>query len=128
MALINEKRSNSEAVSYIIIYFKKHKGQLKNRHIINCNGYGHHNKISNGIYSTEPDTTNYYIDHFYCKSMEEFIRKINRGDPLFNTDKYKMIRIEKFFKQSILTKEKIEMLEKGTRLNLGKYKAKLNNS
>ena len=92
-----------------------------NKQYAYCDGYGHHSKI-NGIFSTDPDYTYYYIDHYYCKSTEEFIEKINRGDPLFNTDNYKMERIEKLSKQIILTKEKIEMIEKGTGLSLLKYK------
>lgn len=92
-----------------------------NKEYKNCNGYGHQNMINN-IWSTEPDYKRYYIDHYYCKSTEEFIDKINRGDPLYNTDKYKMDRIEKYSKQIILTKEKIEMIENRTGLSLLKYK------
>ena len=92
-----------------------------NKQYTNCDGYGHQKKIRL-IYASDPDYTNYYIDHFYCKSTEEFIEKINRGDPLFNTNSYKMERIEKLSKQIILTKEKIEMIEKGTGLSLSKYK------
>jgi hypothetical protein len=102
---------------------------LNNIHIINkkydnCNGYGHKNKISN-IESTEPDYKYYYIDHYYCKSTEEFIEKINKGDALFNTDDYKLHRIDKYSMQVVLTKEKIEMIEKGTGLSLSKFKSSL---
>ena len=48
-----------------------------NGNITNCNGFGHKNKI-NLIYSTEPDKEYYYIDHFYSKSTEEFINKLEQ--------------------------------------------------
>ena len=86
-----------------------------------CDGYGHPSKLIGGL-AAEPDYTNYYIDHYYSKSTEEFIEKINRGDPLHNTNSYKYERFEKLSKQIVLTKEKIEMIEKGTGLNLSKYK------
>lgn len=43
-----------------------------NNNIPNYNGFGHQNKFDN-IYSIEIDKQNYYIDHFYSKSTEEFI-------------------------------------------------------
>ena len=92
-----------------------------NKHYKNCDGYGNPSKLD-GAFAVEPDYTNYYIDHYYSKSTEEFIDKINRGDPFFNTENYKMERIEKLSKQIILTKEKIEMIENGTGLSLSKYK------
>ena len=92
-----------------------------NKHYKNCDGYGNPSKLD-GAFAVEPDYTNYYIDHYYSKSTEEFIDKINRGDPFFNTESYKMERIEKLSKQIILTKEKIEMIENGTGLSLSKYK------
>ena len=113
------------------------RGNIKNMYVenmhtitekfINCNGYGNKNK-TDIFFSTEPDYDNYYINHYYSKSTEEFINKINRGDA-FSTDiKYIMQRVEKYFNQSIMTLEKIEMIEKGIKLNLSKFKNLLNNN
>ena len=85
-----------------------------------CDGYGHPSKLKD-TNAIEPDYTNYYIDHYYSKSTEEFIEKINRGDAFF-VKGFKYERFEKLAKQIVLTKEKIEMIEKGTGLNLSKYK------
>ena len=86
-----------------------------------CNGFGHKNKVK-GIFTIEPDIKYYYIDHYYSKSTEEFINKINKGDP-WNTDKkYYMHKIWKYYLQSNFTKKKIEMIEKGTGFDLSKYK------
>ena len=92
-----------------------------NRKINNCNGFGHKNKIK-GQYSSEPDYNYYYIDHYYSKSTEEFINKLNRGDAVSTSKKYYMERVKKYYLQSNFTKEKIEMIENGTGLNLSIYK------
>ena len=96
-----------------------HSGNEKLR---NCNGFGNRNKIRKNIFTTEPDYKYFYIDHYYSKSTEEFINKINRGDPFKITKNHYMHRIEKYYLQSNFTKKKIEMIEKGTGLNLSKYK------
>ena len=92
--------------------------------VINCNGYGNKNKFYRH-YSTEPDYSNYYIDHYYSKSTEEFINKLNRGDAFSTSTEYYLMRVEKYFNQSKLTKEKVDMIEKATRLNLSKFREKL---
>ena len=97
-----------------------HVGSKK---LINCNSYGHRNKI-HGNHATELDFI-YYIDHYYSKSTEEFINKINRGDILNNSTTYFMHKIKKYFLYSKITKKKIEMIEKGTGLNLSIYKKKI---
>ena len=97
-----------------------HTGSKK---LINCNSFGHKNKI-HGNHATELDFNN-YIDHYYSKSTEEFINKINRGDILNNSTKYFMHKIKKYFLQNKITKKKIEMIEKGTGLNLSIYKKRL---
>jgi hypothetical protein len=103
-----------------------HFGNSKNR---NCNSFGHSNKYKIR-YATEPDYKYYYIDHYYSKSTEEFIYKINnKGSclPLKNSKRYKNFlygRIRKYFRENEITLKKIQMIEKGTGLNLYKYKIK----
>lgn len=89
-----------------------------------CNGFGHKNKVK-GIFATEPDFKYYYIDHYYSKSTEEFINKINRGDPWKSDKKYYMHKVKKYYLQNNFTRKKIEMIENGTGLNLTKYKKML---
>ena len=98
---------------------------LGNTKIKNCNSFGHSNKYS-GIFTTEPDFQYYYIDHYYGKSTEEFIFKINnKASPISNTTKFLYKRIYKYFIENKITLQKIEVIEKGTGLNLSKYKKKL---
>ena len=77
-----------------------------NKKLINCNGFGHKNKIKNNHYTTEPDYKYYYIDHYYSKSTKEFINKLNRGDIFRNDIENLMKRIKKYFLQSKLTQKK----------------------
>ena len=95
-----------------------------NDYLKNCNGFGNKNKIVN-IFAKEPDYKYYYIDHYYCKSTEEFINKIKRGDLYKNSFNYIMHKINKYFSQSKLTKEKIELIENRTSFNLSYFKKKL---
>ena len=106
--------------------------KIENIHLCNdimnkCNGFGHQNK-NNGHYASEPDYNYYYIDHYYSKSTEEFINKLNRGDAVSTSTKYYMERVNKYYLQSNFTLEKIEMIEKGTGLNLSIYKKLLLNN
>ena len=94
-----------------------------NTRLISCNGFGSKHKYR-GIYSTQPDYYYYYIDHYYSKSTQEFIEKINKGAHIRSIG-YKLHRIDKYFNQNDITKEKIEMIEKGTGFNLSNYKKKL---
>ena len=89
-----------------------------------CNALGHFNSTI-GIFAKEPDTENYYYDHFYSKSTEEFINKLTRGDSWNMESTYMMHKIKKYFSQSRITKKKILMIEKATKYNLTKFK-KLN--
>ena len=108
------------------------KGIFKHVHLFNghlrcCNGYGNKSNYFMGHFTSDPDYTKYYIDHYYCKSTEEFINKLNRGDAFSTTTKYYLLRVEKYFNQSELTKEKVDMIEKGTGLNLLKFRNQLLN-
>ena len=97
-----------------------HLHQCNNK-LINCNGFGHKNKIKS-IFTTEPDFKYYYIDHYYSKSTEEFINKLKRGDLYKTSINYYMHKIKKYYLQNNFTKEKIEMIENRTGFNLSKYK------
>ena len=86
--------------------------------------FGHVNKYKS-IFTTEPDTTYYYYDHYYGKSTEEFIKKIKRGVMTWKEDRHKFGRIKKYFEENELTMEKILMIENGTGFDLSSYKREL---
>ena len=73
-------------------------------------------------FATENDYNYYYIDHYYSKSTEEFIDKLNKGDAMFRSIGYALHRINKYFLQSDFTEEKRLMIENRTGYNLTKFK------
>ena len=92
-----------------------------NRKYINCNGFGHLNKHKRR-FATENDYKYYYIDHYYSKSTEESINKINKGDAQWRKLGFTLHRIDKYFSQSEFTEEKRVMIENRTGLNLTIFK------
>ena len=86
-----------------------------NENLKSCDGFGKPKKPL-GIVTDISDLEYYYIDHYYSKSTEEFINKLNKGDALFIDNR--MQRIQTYFGQSKITKEKIDYIENSTGLNL----------
>ena len=74
--------------------------------MISCNGFGKKMRYYqfNAIVT---DYEYYYIDHFFCKSTEEFIQKIQRQDAMTIKDTRER-KIKRYFKYNKITKEKIE--------------------
>ena len=95
-----------------------------NNSLISCNGFGEFNKNEKYfIFTKNPDYTFYYIDHYPFKSTIEFIKKINKGSVYSGNATFsKYRRIKNYFKYNALTLEKINLIEKYTKLNLSKYK------
>ena len=100
-----------------VVINHNHLGSTK---LYSCNSSGLHEKFYK-IYTLYGDNKHYYIDHFYSKSTEEFIRKITKGDAIRNDPKYIYERIDKYFSQSKITKAKIDMIKKKTKISLRKY-------
>ena len=84
-----------------------------------CNGNGVEVNL-NECGMEDPDFDNNYIDHYFCKSLDEFIEKLNMKD----VNKTELLSI--YFEYNKITKEKIDYLEKKTGINLSLYKNALN--
>ena len=109
------------------------RGHLKNITITNnhvlsekvkaCDGFGNKRTVKR-ITNSHPDYKYNYIKHYYGKSVEEFIDKINRGD-LLRGNKQEVIEfaIEKFFYINEITLAKIHYIQEklGSKFNLSKY-------
>ena len=95
-----------------------------NTNLISCDGFGNFNKnYKYDIFTDKPDFEYNYIDHFCYKSIEEFVNKIMRGSAIkgFETEmKYR--KISWFFGTNKVTKEKIDLIENLTNLNLSIYR------
>ena len=102
--------------------------QNNKSNLLICNGFGERIEIKE-FYTEKVDFRFYYIDHFFCKSTEEFIRKLSKGEVLLidknEIDNYKKTRIKRYFEYNEFSTEKIEMLEKGLKLNLSELKKSL---
>jgi hypothetical protein len=83
-----------------------------------CNGYGKDVDLL-GLNLDKPDFENYYIDHYFYKSLEEFMEKLN--DVGYDSD-FKNEAIGRFFQHNNITIEKIDYIENKTRMNLSFYK------
>ena len=84
--------------------------------------------FKNGILIQNPDMNDYYIDHFYTKTAEEFLEKKNKGDCFFGKlKKLDFDSIDIFFSINNITLEKIEFFEDNTGFYLSKFKKKLKN-
>jgi hypothetical protein len=87
-----------------------------------CNGFG---KISK---SFKIDSEYYYIKHYSFKSTEEYCYKLNKGNILYNNDYHrKFYKINKYFEYNRITLNKINLLEKKTRINLDYLRNKIKN-
>ena len=98
-----------------------------NKKLISCDGFGNFNNKYKRVITTDmPDFKYYYIDHYSYKSTEEFINKIMRGSAIkgFET-KMKYRKISWYFGINKITKEKIDLIENLTNLNLSSYKNKI---
>ena len=94
-----------------------------NHKLKSCDPFGNPKKID-GIITKNADFKYYYIDHYYSKSTEEFINKINKGDALFVDNR--MERIRTYFAYNQITKQKIDLMEKKTGLNLSQIRRIIN--
>ena len=69
------------------------------------------------------DFENYYIDHYYFKSLEEFVLKIKKGDTYFGHKKsFQILRLKRYFKINKITLKKIKYIENNLKINLLYYK------
>lgn len=110
-----------------ITNFKIENSYWLDKNINGCNGYGKEVGIKLNRMK-EQDFKNYYIDHYFCKSVDEFIEKINWKDEIWGyNNKFILETVDNYFSYNIMTIEKIEYIEKKTGLNLSEYKAKLKN-
>ena len=96
---------------------------IYNQNITRCNGFGHKiKKIS--TFGEENDVEYYYIKHYAYKSTEEFIDKLKRGDVLWGNKNKRIIlnKIKAYFRNNIITIEKINYIEQKIGFNLNYFR------
>ena len=97
------------------------------RDVPGCNGNG--KEVQLRLFRmVEQDFEKYYIDHYFCKSVDEFIEKLNRGDAVWGHKKNFIVgTFANYFGYNKMTKKKIEYVEQKTGLDLSEFKKMLNN-
>ena len=97
------------------------------RSLYNCDGFGKKKPIVR-ITTLESDYEYYYIKHYYSKSTEEFIEKIMKTDAYHkNGEEKRMNKIKRYFTYSEVTKEKLDLIENRTKLNLSSFRKLIKN-
>lgn len=72
-----------------------------------CDSYGRKSQVK-GIKSVRPDYENYYINHYFGKSFEEFIEKSTKGNATIGKNNISiMTKINRYFE---ITKEKLDYI------------------
>lgn len=125
-----KKRGGIQGIKSVI------RGNIKNIEITcphtlykktrSCDGFGKRKKITS-IMTPESDFEYYYIDHYACKSTEEFIDNKLLKEDVFHKFDNNMDKIEWYFKYNKITKEKIDMIENKTKYILTNYRSRIKN-
>ena len=109
-----DKNSNGKSIlrghipNIKIVNFHSISDELKS-----CDSFGH---IVNNI---KRDYKYYYFKHYYCKSTEEFIEKLKKGDVYQGNIP---VKIATYFNYNKITYQKINLIEKNVGVNLTYYK------
>ena len=118
-------------ITKIIIRGNLSKIQMGNPHFLDnnpgncCNGYGIIINQSS-IHLNPPDHKNYYFDHFYFKSSEEYLHKLDVGDVFFGGKRgYHLYWFQIYFAFNEITKEKLDYFENKTNINLKYFRQKI---
>ncbi len=131
----NIERNKFNKICFVKTIIRGHLNNINitNNHYLSenitaCNGFGKKSK-NIGIINIKPDYKYYFIKHYYSKSIQEFVDKIERGDLLRGNSKDVIEwAIEKFFYINEVTKTKIEYIQNklGFEYNLSIYISELN--
>ena len=124
----NVKKNRFNSLGYVKTIIRGNISiNITNNHILNnqikgCDGEGRKIKY-NGFLNHNPDYEKYYINHYFSKSVEEFVNKLKRGDAERGaTKENNYYQIGKYFYINEITPQKIDYLEKHLGIDLSKYK------
>ena len=81
-----------------------------NENLKTCDGFGRRTHLK-GIGTTIFDYKYNYIDHYFCKSTQEFVNKINKKD-ILHAGNNLLSRVKVYFSYNKLTKEKLDYMKR----------------
>jgi hypothetical protein len=124
----NVKKNKFNRLGFVKTIIRGHIPiNITNNHILNkkikgCDGEGRKIRYK-WILNNNPDYEKYYINHYYSKSLEEFIFKLKRGDAEKGATKENdLYQIKKYFYINKITFPKINYMEKHLGIDLSQYK------
>ena len=90
----------------------------------NCNGFGKLIKRKS-IHLDKPDHKYFYFHHFYFKSSEEYLKKLNVGSVFFGRKRgYKLFNFQLYFAINEITSDKLDYFEIKTGINMSYFREK----
>ena len=105
-------------ISNFLIANNSHTSHIITDSIKACNGFGKEINLDDEFYLPNSDAKYNYIDHFYTKSVEEFVNKIKRGSAVnANNKKFKLFRIIRFFSINKLRNNKYKYIIQNLGIN-----------
>ena len=124
----NKKLGGVEGIKSILrgnINIEIYDIHILNPNLISCDGFGNITKIES-ISTNNADHYYYYIDHYWSKSTEEFVNKLNKGSVTYGFwSEHILKRLRIYFDLCDITVEKIDYIENKTKLNLSQYRSKI---
>ena len=106
-------------ISNFIIANNTQQAHIITESVKGCNGFGKKINFDEEFYLKNSDSKYYYIDHFYSKSLEEFINKIKRGFASNGKNEItKLFKIIKYFSINKLRNNKFLYIIKELGINL----------
>jgi len=105
-------------ISNFVISNNSHTTHVITDSVKACNGFGKEINLDDEFYLVNSDNKYFYIDHFYTKSLEEFVNKIKRGSAVNSkNEKYTLFRIIRYFNINNLRNYKYKYLIKNLGIN-----------
>ena len=106
-------------ISGIIISNISHTSHIITNSVKACNGFGKEIELNKEYYLTNSDTKYYYIDHFYSKSLLEFIQKLKKGSAVKGKNKnFVLFRILRYFHINKFSDIKFKYILKNFQINI----------
>lgn len=85
-------------ISNFLISNISHTSHIITNSVQACNGFGKKIKLNKEYFMINSDSKFYYIDHYFTKSLEEFIGKIKRGSAVHGKDEeFQFFRVIRYF-------------------------------
>ncbi len=106
-------------ISNFVICNHSHTSHVITYSVQACNGFGKNISLNKEYLMENADAQYYYIDHYYTKSTEEFVKKLNKGSAVNgHEEKFKLFRIFRYFNINNIKNNKFVYILKNVKINI----------